>query len=374
MPRPRSRAINRLLRARHKTSKSAIRAILREPEARLLYKKFLRKIENRIESRPTDGKILAPLSVRLAFALDEPCLKTWALGTLMSTHILLGRYGAARRTAALISSFLGDCNECRADLHRRQAHLLLVESRFDEALAETDRAFELYAHVDSDSGRGKVHFLRGMVYLHAENNSLARQNLDLALAMLSPTEWPQYHAAALHSLTLILSRGSDDDARQALANLAEVKELYKGKRGLTAERAKLRWVEGLLCARIGWEARATDHLERARNNLIKLEMPQEVAAITADLALLAHPVRNDVRAVVRDIARLDLDFGHLKKSLAALWESTRTKNPWIEDDPDGSIFQAIEGLRQAVSEDRAPRLFVDYSLPEPDLDPVPIGF
>ena len=150
------------------------------------------------------------------------------------------------------------------------------------------------------------------------------------MAKLSPWSSP-FRRSAQHILCLIIARsGSVSDVRQTLAEMPTYHAAIKGHYGqaMTVERAKLNWVEALLVARLGANGRAAELLERARRVFLKLEMPQEIAALTADLVILEHEDRDRVRRWVRTISRPSPDDGigfspEIKEGLQAIWESTR---------------------------------------------------
>ncbi len=145
-------------------------------------------------------------------------------------------------------------------------------------------------------------------------------------------------------------------------------------------------MEGLLYQRLGANNRARQLLEQARKYFIKLQMPQEIAAITADLALIVVDSRDEVREVVRPVNRLaqakEILFPpSIVEGLQRVWESTRTKNPWegstaaLRSRRSRTILEAVHELRQLFEDNKAiPALLLPIPPGEELADASPIGF
>ncbi|MCP4545742.1 MAG: hypothetical protein GY835_04650 [bacterium] len=103
----------------------------------------------------------------------------------------------------------------------------------------------------------------------------------------------------------------------------------RGARGLTVERAKLKWLEGNLSAGVGWGARAENLLETARGQLVELGLKHDIAAITADLARVRWPERRGIRAVCRAV--LDLVLPEHAEILHRIIAEEGDPLPLIED-------------------------------------------
>lgn len=224
-----------------------------------------------------------------------------------------------------------------------------------------------------ENGQGKAYFLRGVIHDRVGNRDLAMADLSQALTMISPKESQQYHSAALNSLTIVLASGGRRDFIRALAIFPRVARLFKGKRGVSAERAKVKWVEGSLSARAHLTGRASYLLFASWNALIRLELPMEIAAITADLAHLHYPDRRAIRDIGKRVAKLNLFEEPLKSAVRRLHDSTRTDNPFLEGDQDGKIRASIINLRELASGDAIPAPLFEFNV-EPEESLEPIGF
>jgi len=234
-----------LLRRLLKNPRSAVRSIRDER----FCVEFLDYCDAEVVSKPARGKYLAGIAVRLATAIGNRCLRSRAFGVLLSAHRALGRYQFAERTAEVAFSIAPDCIDCRCDLWFRLAHLRSEQGFIDAALTEINKVLRVCADRRDKNGEGRAYFLRGVIYDRAGNRTFAKTDLSKALTLISPDRSPQYHSAALNSLVIVLSSGSAEEFRVALKLFPSVLKLYKGKRGLTAERAKLKWVRLFLIRR-----------------------------------------------------------------------------------------------------------------------------
>ncbi|MCP4549227.1 MAG: hypothetical protein GY835_22465, partial [bacterium] len=310
--------------------------------------------DQEIVSNPARGKLLAGIAVRLATATGNPCLKSRAFGLLLSAHRALGRYKFAEKASEIALNIHPECTGCISDISFRLAHLHSEQGLTGIALIEINKVLRIATENLDENEQGKAYFLRGVIHDRAGNRDLAIADLSQALTMISPKDSQEYHSAALNSLTIVLASGGRRDFLHALTIFPRVARLFKGKRGVSAERAKVRWVEGSLSARIHLTGRAINLLSASWNALIRLKLPIEIAAITADLAYLHYPDRRAIRNIGKRVAKLDRFEETLKSAVRRLHDSTRTANPFLEGDQDGKIRAAIVNLRELAAGNAIP--------------------
>ena len=369
MPKPKTDKLNRYIK--HPTV-GRLRSILDESDPSEICRYFLEKIiEPEIESRPAKARKLIVLAVRLAVAIEDECLKSRVFGALSNYHRSLGRYSKAQRCCSVAAPHCDDCPRCGAILHRHLARLRMSEEAYDAAIDEIKRAIQIGEELGDEDSLGRSLVGRSNAWLLMKRHREALDDTRLALTKLEPDISAHFHAAALHNMCLALAYGSQEDARRALGAFSTIRELYRGKRGLTVERARMRWVEALLCHRVGLSGKAEGLLRRARGAFIRLEMPLEIGAITADLAFVEYPSRRSIRELARETLELEIlkgeaFFGEVK----AVWESTKTENPFVTGDPDGVILSAVRALRNAIDASSIPSFFLDG--PPAEGDPTPV--
>ena len=334
--------------------------------------KLVGVLEEEVDSDPKRAFKLCSLALRLSNGTGSECLMFRIWNVLAHSHQQLGRTEVAERVARLAFQHGRECRKCRAVADRLRSRSFADSEDYDRALIHITRSIRISRDDGDVHDEGKSLLGRGDIYYRQKSYTAAIRDFNAALQKIDPSVSPSFHAAALHNLTCALTHGSQADALKAFSMLPKVEAAFDGLRSRTLERAKLKWVKGLLSIRIGYEGKGEKHLRSARKMLIRLELPAEVAAITADLAVVAHPERQVIRGLFRETLRLGLDWGKLRAHLEAAWDSTSTSNPFIENDPDGAIMQSIKALREAVKVDGIPKQFLGFHLPEPEGDP--IGF
>lgn len=332
---------------------------------------FIAWVEEAAALDPRDAFPLCKLAVRLATAVDSRCLRFRAFNVLACTHQLLSRHEQAQRAFSVAYAHSEECDLCLAVVQRAHARFLATGEQHEEALTAYHVAVESSRSQQDLQGEGRALVGRAHVYSCLEDYPKAIEDVERALSLLSPMA-SLFHSVALKNLTVYLAHGTQDDALRALEMMPEVEAAFEGIRDHTLERAKLKWVKGLLAIRVGYQGKGVQHLRSARNMLIRLGLPDEVAAITADLAVANHPERQAIRDLFRETLRLELAWGDLYGHLDAVWRSTSTENPFLVDDPDGEIMESIKDLREAIDVDGIPRQFLGFLLLEPDGEP--IGF
>lgn len=295
---------------------------------------------------PAGAVALAFLGVRLAKRTGDPSSKAHAFGVLGSAYRLLGQPEKSRRCFEIAATHTKDDPYCLADLTRRRVALQACLCRFDEALELADQAIELYRKVGKPNGIGRGVLYRGIVLLRMGKLGEALTDFQHALELLSPAESDMYYTAALHNITLALAKGSSQQVTEALSRLQKVKKALKGKPDLHLLRVKLRWTEGLLFLRQDQYLRGRRRLESVKDALLKLGLPAEVAAITADLASTYHPNFRGLKQVVENTLRrqpFEPDISSLFQKVIAAATAERD-----------SVLELLAAIRQAVSHPSMP--------------------
>ena len=332
-----------------------IRIFVEEPERALRSKDlctesfcrdFLDFCDDQLAGDPALGKRIAATAVRLARRLKAPDLLPRAFGALGSFHRTLGDFEKSDVTYRLAWGMAGEDPAVRADLYRRRAYLERDLKHYEKALVAVERALALFKELQDRAGIGKTFLCRGSIHFERGEIPLAVADISEALRLLSPLDSQRFYQTALFNLATALSRGTIAEVERAAMTMREVRQHFRGVRGLTVERAKLTWLEGMVLYRLGCDHRAEKLLLQARDALRKLKMPQEIAAITADLARIAHPDRLSIRRLTEDIHAdaAQMEPG-LRQHLASLYRTTRTSGLAAE----AEMLTAIQGLRDAAT-------------------------
>ena len=325
---------------------------MKNPERAVL--QYITWVEEQVLSDPRQGRPLCRLALRLSAAVHSDCLSARSFNILAAAHQHLEEEQKAKRALDVALAHSEECPSCASACLRFKARFLLIAERHDEAREVLDEALERCRLNGDKDGEGKILLYRCHLHAVAKRYDLAIRDSESALQLLDPIESPNFHSAALLNLTNYLSCGTQADAIRALELMPHVEAAFEGTRHKTVERAVIKWIKGLIAVKAGFVGKGESHLRSARTTLIQLGLVKYVATVTADLATLAHPCRRSIRSLLRETLRLDLDWGEIKASLDDAWESTRSKNAFVEGDPGGEMMAAILALRKSAGEDEVP--------------------
>ncbi len=317
-------------------------ALLRSRRARnpLVAEELLKLADRANLSSPGRSLRVATLGVRMAHQLPEyfprvACLRTRSFAALGDSHRAAGRHCLAWKAFHIAEQH--QCQRCEADLCRRKGYLQYVSGNISESLRELDRALDIYREIEDDNGVAKALLRRAQVrYLSGDYPLEALiAETEEALFLFDEDE-TVFRMASYHTLSYLLSRSSKlVDFGRAVALIPKIQEHLKGVDGLSVERAKLKWLQGNLCAKVGWFGIAERYLETARNQLVKLKLKHDIAAVTADLATAKVSDRAGIKAACRAVLALVLP------EHAAILEKI------ISD--EGNLVKHIEALRAAAT-------------------------
>ncbi|NJL30045.1 MAG: hypothetical protein HC897_20200 [Thermoanaerobaculia bacterium] len=290
---------------------------------------------------PRGAIALASLGTRLAARTSEPKTLSHAFGVLGSAHRLFGQVKKSERCFEIAATYAQDDVYCLADITRRLIPLRVLQSRFDDAFELATEAIKLYKVAGKQDGVGRGMLYRGILLLKANHLSDALADFYSALELLSPSDSEIYYTASLYNITLALAKGSNQHVAAALAHLSKLKKSFKGQPGIHLIRLKLRWVEGLLYLRQGHYLRGRRRLESVKEGLLKLGLPLEVAAITADLATAYHPNFRGIQRVAETAVRRQ----PFEPAISDLFQKVMAAAKAERD----SVLEHLAAIRQAVA-------------------------
>jgi tetratricopeptide (TPR) repeat protein len=171
-------------------------------------------------------------------------------------------------------------------IHEFRASLLHCLSDFTGAMQELRKAHELRTASGDKIGTAKVLLKAGMVYdflkQHGEAAGLIEQAIDL-LTRCGP-EGKEFLLIALQNLGDCLI--SDGQFRKARTLLDEIEEASMSSGQNFA--VKFTWLRGRLSSYTGKDGEACRLYKSARDGYREMDMRQEVALVTLDLALQHH--------------------------------------------------------------------------------------
>jgi len=125
---------------------------------------------------------------------------------------------------ALAASETGADPETLATLHLNRAELYVRMQRFDDARACCDRAFEIFARLESKSGLGEAHRTYGMLYRESGKLYLSETHLALVTELASEADHPLLRGEA--EIEFAMTRLAQGRNRDALAGLHRAHRIF----------------------------------------------------------------------------------------------------------------------------------------------------
>lgn len=284
---------------------------------------------------------------RLARETRDPHLMAKAVSMVGAGYRIESLHTRAAACTAEAIELASGCPCCLSEIHRREGLNLMHERRFRESYEVWSKSIRYYEQLDDTDGVGSVLVLRGAAlermgrYKEALDDE--RNGLDL-FSDQTPSRW--YIAGMVNMAAVLINY--NDQYFQALTCLEKVRGAIKGQGGKYERvRVILRWIEGLIFAKIGRRRDAFKRLFSARNGIERLGLHSEYyIAISADIAKLyksGTPRSNDDQVI--EIATQCLRETHTTKVEEKLLQRLRF-NPQVA---------TIEKLREA-SQCRVPTL------------------
>ena len=203
---------------------------------------------------------------------------TLSFAQLAAALRLAGRLDHAERALAI--AFDASPPELVGVLHCRRAWLRLYQQRPAEALEDARAGVRLTVGREHARALG----ILGVVLSHSGDQRAAILHFKQCLEQ-TRTEDEFRYDNALHNYATALSKGTREEAVHALEVCTNLQPKFKSR--CQMQRAKTRWLEGLLHEKLGDPEKAWRTLEIARRSLVALKAAPEVAAIIADMARVA---------------------------------------------------------------------------------------
>jgi hypothetical protein len=269
----------------------------RDPESalddpRCLKPRFLAELFDLCDGKALEAPYVAPdyaeVAVELASRTGDRHLMNLAAG--VAAHAEIGNEHwdqAARLLDDYRQHAFGCCRICTSDWLKRHGDLL-VETR-DPIRARSFLELSvkvLGSDLDADT-RGRIVFVRGIAHLYLGARDRALADAGDALRLLSLSTPRGYFLDTVAFLGCFLLGGAEPRHDQAaLDHLAAFRQRLKGQKSWDEVRDRIRWVEGLLLARLGHPRRARARLERAWKAHVRRAPHHWALALAVDHALV----------------------------------------------------------------------------------------
>ena len=277
---------------------------------------------------------------RLAKETRNSHLIAKAISMLGAGYRIESLYTKAAACIAEALELAAGCVCCLAEIHRREGLNLLHERKFNECYKVWSQSIRYYQQLNDTAGVASVLILRGAVLDAMGRYREALEDEQNGLALFSSNAPSRYYIAGMVNMAAILVNFQENYA-EALACLQHVRHAIKGQK-LKHERVRvtLRWIEGLILAKMGQRRRAFKRLLSAQNGLERLGLHSEYIALAADISklyLTDTPRSNDDQVI--EIALQCLEHG----------KPTKAERRILEQLCITPNVVAIENLRQIVT-------------------------
>lgn len=170
-----------------------------------------------------------------------------------------------------------------ARLHELRSSLLRCRNRFAEAMADLDRAFDLYWRHGARHEAGTVLLNRAATLSVATRAEEALAEHEKGLALLEPGRDPQVELAGLHNtVALLVGLGRFAEAADRMRQLGQLHAAHGGR----LSHLRVSWLEGRIALGLGDAVRAERLFLETRRGMLEQELAYEAAEVGLDLALL----------------------------------------------------------------------------------------
>ncbi len=228
----------------------------------------------------------ASMAFRAARALGDKHSKCRALALLGTAHRLQGNYQEAEKLFSHAENVENVCICCLGDIYRRRGCLRLVQNEASSAINCFNKGILFYKSNHDWDGVGRILITRGQANNQAGNLKQAVDDERNALKLLSINTPQVFHLAALTNMGCALVYGTDEHFLEAATAFSSFEDRLKGVSGFTEIRQNLRWLDGLVLARLDHRRRALAKLRNVRSSLISAQFADDAVAITADISAL----------------------------------------------------------------------------------------
>ncbi len=237
---------------------------------------------------------------RLAQKTRDPHLIAKATAMVGAGYRVETLYAKAATCIAQALELASGCACCLSEIHRREGINLLHERKFKECYEVWSQSMLYYEQLNDTGGVARVLIHRGSVLYKLERYAEALEDERNGLALFSGQTPSRYYIAGMVNIAAILVE-FDQQYEEALACLQNVRDSLKGvKEKHERVRVILRWIEGLIFAKIGRRRDAFRRLFSARNGLERLGLQSEYIAVAADISKLyktGTPRSNDDQVI-----------------------------------------------------------------------------
>ncbi len=249
---------------------------------------LLDRCEHQAFALTPGGERLARRLVEIGNKSGVPCFHHQAVGVLSHFYLASRDYHWAGYILHLHrDSILDCCPRCRSDYFLRQGDHLAEERRIADALEAFRRAEDERVDGFEADAYGRFCFTRSVALHFAGHRGRALADLDRTLRFTSLDAPRGYFIDSPAMVAIYVLGGDPCHDRAALESLERFEKRIVGLDGWTPVRVRLRWVKGLLHARLGHIRRARRCLKSAWISLLTGPLAREAVASTLDLTQLA---------------------------------------------------------------------------------------
>ncbi len=303
-----------------------------------------------------DGKALeAPyvaqdyvdVAVELAARTGEKHQMNLAAGLAVHAHIANQQWQEAfEQLKSYWRQVAACCHVCASDWLRRFGDLMVEAGNPRMAYSFLElSARALGSGLDHDM-RGRILFVRGISHLYIGYRDRALDDAGEALTLILLDSPRGYFLDGVAFLACFLERGNKRrHDKKALKHLSRFNRRLKDLKGWQEVRDRIRWVAGLIRARLGNRHRARGYLERARKGHVQRAPHRWALAIGVDHALTYCRGRDpeayldqilEIMESCRDELKLEPE---LAERLAKFFSGVK-QNPW-------RVHELLEELRKS---------------------------
>ncbi len=234
-------------------------------------------------------------------------LRLRALCVLGSAFRVTGDLDQAERVYQAALSLIGRKSvpeeEC-ANLLFRIGCLRSVQHRMDEALRLADESIAVYRKSRPEVRQrylGEVLTVRGTFHQMAGQSAAAVKDWSEALSCTDPRALPRIHHVASHNLVCsLVERAVDPRALSRVESYLSQARKFLSKRPRSVQKLRLVWLQGLTMIRFGSTRRGEAALNSARQGLIEMQAPFDMAMVS--LYLGRYLYRNRQFTKLRSLA------------------------------------------------------------------------
>ncbi len=292
---------------------------------------------------PKSALVRGQIAVELAAKAGDTHSMAKAHSIMASGYRMLSVFAQSDEELELAFTFAGSCPCCLSDIYRCRGNVRLFQHRFDDAIICFDQASDHYRALGNEDGVGRALISRGIALWRLGKIDDALGDERRALQLLAPDTPEFFYLAALTNTAAFLVMGEDRHFAEAEPSLKTLRDHLAGIDGMTAVRIYLRWIHGLVLARLGERKRALQMLRKVRARLLHRRQDAEVIAVTADISNLYCDTKmfRYIKEIIRDCLAVLGNVSGTRPLLEGVLEAA-------ERELDETRTRLVE-LREAVS-------------------------